>query len=132
MAFANFGEVYSFEDKKLVFLANTKDIIYFAVISGWDDNERVGALKRLRDRQATSNPEKLKDSIFCFVELTTKEFCGCIAHPAVSDSEKDFDLSCFAKNIGKLNEGDEKDLKAIITDPETKINRTLKKLVSEL
>lgn len=132
MAFANFGEVYSFEDKKLVFLANTKDIIYFAVISDWDDGEIVGKLKRLRDKQAVISPEKLKDSTFCFIELTTKEFRGCIAHPAVADSEKDFDLSCFAQKIGALNEGDEKDLKAIIIDPETKINRTLKKLVSEI
>jgi len=125
-----FGDIYLVEEKHLIYLTATHEIMFFAVISSGGP---VKSLINLRDKLITSGETKrVCSDQLCFIQLTTEEFEGCIAHPAAGDSEKDFDLELFVDKIGSLNDEDKKELKEIIVDEKTGLNRKLKQLVKDI
>lgn len=131
MQAALFGNVYLVDGKNCIYLAASSEIMFFAVMSD-GANPAVESLIKLRNRVIISDPDRAYKGSLCFIELTSEQFRGYIAHPEAGGSQKDFDMELLDTKIGVLNDSDKQELRDIIVDEKTGINRRLKQLVREL
>jgi hypothetical protein len=127
----NFGDVVKYDNKLLVFLGATPDIIYFAWILDVELSKRFISL---RDKRYSSTPMAEKSDrldFYCFIELTTESFRQRIAHYALRPGESEYSLSDYVDTVGSLNADDKKKLKAEITN-DGAISQQLQDLVKPI
>lgn len=106
MVLLAFGDIFRFQETEYVYLVDINSITYAAKIL----DQRVSKTLMERSEIKAKLGGEIKDAkLFCFVMLTTPEFCNRAAHIGFSDQNEPFDE--FIDKIGFLNESDLLNLK---------------------
>lgn len=107
----NFGDTFRHREKEFVYLAQTADILYAALILNQEESEDLNRLqKRIKDGSKTGT--MLSNKLYCFVTLTTKEFESRAAHLGNTQQDESTTNECVSLNpTGKLNSPDLKQIK---------------------
>lgn len=111
MALLAFGDVFRFQETEYVYLAEINSVTYAAKILDQGLSRQLIA----RSEQKAKSGNQPKDAkLFCFVMLTTPEFCNRAAHIGSSDQNEPFDQ--WIDKIGTLNEDDLNNLRKEIIE----------------
>jgi hypothetical protein len=124
-----FGDVFKFKEKDYIFLAKSDQIIFAAEIL---DGGSTKQIKDLYERSCRNGRiEKVKSNIlYCFVELSTEEFKGRMAH--FVKSEKDENNFFIGESYLSLDKKDILELKKEIEQENSAVPILLKELVAKL
>lgn len=111
-----FGDTFRYREKELVYLAQTVDILYAALILPIEDSKVLDSLqKRIKDGAKAG--QMLSNKLYCFVQLTTEEFKDRIAHLGNTQQDESTTTECTVLSpTGKLNNFDLKQIKKEIED----------------
>lgn len=106
-----FGDTFKHREKDLVYLAQTADILYAALILPSEDSRLLNSLeKRIKDSARAGT--MLSNKLYCFVQLTTEEFKDRIAHlGSPQQDESTITEYVVLTPTGKLNSFDLKQIK---------------------
>ena len=105
-----FGSIFRHKEKEFVYLAQTSEILYSALILNAEMSEMLK--KRCEGLCQKSSPQVTKilsDSVYCYVELRTEDFKNRLAHFAKTGENTSNE--CFPMPIGQLNKEDLKEIK---------------------
>lgn len=114
MLFLEFGDIFWYENKEYVYLANIDSILYGALIISPPlarqlINKREDSVRRIGVADTSAQP------IYCFVELRTLGYEDRVASLARTDESKDEGL-CLHGPDDKLCRDDMVELKEAITN----------------
>ncbi len=124
-----FGDIFRYKEKDFVFLAQTDELLYAALILDDENSER---LRVLSDRAETAprGITRKRSAVFSFVILQTTEFQNRAAHFAKTDST---DHQVFTLEIiGSLCREDIKAIRDEICSTESSVPLKLIEIVKEL
>lgn len=124
-----FGDIFTYGEKEYVFFAKTDELTYAAEIF---DIERTKEVLASYNRMVKKNGSGYCESrpLYCFVILQTENFKNRMAHLGMTDHGAD---NISFDTVGcKLNDQDLNELKNIIKDPSSAVNRGLRELVKDI
>jgi len=106
-----FGDTFRYREKEFVYLAQTADILYTALILPAEESKQLDSLqKRIKD--GTKAGQMLDNKLYCFVQLTTEEFKDRVAHLGNTQQDESTTTECtILSPTGKLNDFDLKQIK---------------------
>ena len=124
-----FGDVVRIKEEEYVYLAATDEIIYSAKILGHQETTKINNLYIKKQSSGALVDVRVANSpLYCFVILTTREFEKRMAH--FHQPGRDFQAELERLILGKLNEGDMKEIKqTILSGP---VPMELKELVKNI
>lgn len=111
MALLTFGDIFRFQEREYVYLAEIDSVTYAAKILDRGTSKTLMARSEVKAKQGN---DVKNAKLFCFVMLTTPEFCDRAAHIGSSDQNEPFDE--WIDKIGLLNEPDLENLKKEIIE----------------
>ncbi|MCX6712761.1 MAG: hypothetical protein NTY66_00975 [Candidatus Vogelbacteria bacterium] len=125
----NFGDVFRFKEKDYIFLAKADQVVFVAQILDGQSTREIKSLYESKCRNG--HIEKVKSNIlYCFVELTTEDFKGRLAH--FKDTERDDQNFFIEERYLTLDKTDQQELKKEIESKESSVPLLLKDLISKL
>lgn len=108
-----FGDTCRYREKEFVYLAQTADIWYGALILPSEDSKVLDSFqKRIKDGSKAG--QMLSNKLYCFVQLTTEEFKDRIAHLGNPQQDESTVTEYVVSSLvptGKLNNFDLKQIK---------------------
>ena len=124
---AQFGSIFRHKEKDYIFLAQTDEILYAALIL---DEGQTRQLQNISDRVETRGSFRKESAVYSFVILTTSDFQNRAAHFAKTDNSEHqtFKLEL----IGFLNKGDLLRVKNEIVSKNSTLPLKLIELVKQL
>lgn len=102
----NFGDTFYLEDKEYVWLHSDGDTIYSAIVLGNEETKKVKDLEKPASKKGVAHNKIL----FCYVELSTEDYCDCSANLITVNKHSHTDYKVIRHTQKKINE---KDLRAI-------------------
>jgi len=106
-----FGSVFRYKEKEFVYLAQTNEILYSALIL---NSEMSKILKKRGEELCQKGSPQVKRTLsnllYCYVELRTEDFKDRLAHFAKTDENSLTECSSLSP-IGQLIEEDLKQIK---------------------
>jgi len=107
-----FGDTFRHREKEYVYLAQTGDILYAALILPQDESRELNKYSSTQIKNGAKTGIMLTKPLYCFVVLNTEEFKDRVAHIGFSDQHESTVDECGSLNpTGKLNNFDLKQIK---------------------
>ncbi len=123
-----FGDVFRYNEKEYVFLAQTDGIIYAAKILNEEEADKIQRV--YNNRCKNNSAEKVKHNVlYSFVILSTDDFKNRMAHFYNTDKNK-FEL--FFDIICSLNKNDQKEIWKEISSENSAVPIKLKQLIKDI
>lgn len=123
-----FGDIFLYKTEEYIFLTADEDVWYVARILS-EPNSII--LKRAYNRAVYKNKALVERMlVYCFVELSTKEFQGRVAH--FKDSQKDNNMEIPKILEVGLNDEDKKEIATEILRDNTPVPLGLKAAFKKL
>lgn len=123
-----FGTVFLHSEKEYVYLDQSEDIIYTALIL---NKEHSNSLKKLCANTAKNSNKSYgfkQNKIYCFVELKTKEYLERVAHYGFPDPSAEIEFNI----IGRLCDEDIKELYTEISKDDLAVAPELKERIKKI
>lgn len=123
-----FGDVFRLkESEEFVFLSATDQVVYAAKILNNEQTRELYNAAQKRDHKTT-----VKNQVYFFVVLQTKEFKSRIAHLGKTDSNNIERVSIYMNKVCKLDNNDLLLIKESLLSEETFVPKALKESIEKI